>query len=146
MPEIVIERALRNGVPMIDLDIITETKPPNDEEPLRFRVTGIIDTGCPACVVVPGVLPDYFFEKSVLPAQFWMFSGISNESRAALMGLWFEDYRPKAFTVPVFEQEFGQYKCGDAFMLVGRSLLDMGVLTYDGPNKSVRWVYTPEDE
>lgn len=48
-----------SGVPMAEIDIITEIVPPSGQEPMIYPFCGIIDTGCPVCIVNPGVfLPE----------------------------------------------------------------------------------------
>ena len=144
MTGFVIEQELRDGVPMVALDIVTETKPPNGEEPRMFRVTGIIDTGSPACIVNTGVLPDYFFRDGLSSKPLWAFSGVFDGCRGATMGLWFMDHCNSAFAVPVFEKALGLYEPREPFMLLGRSFLNFGTFTYDGPSQKWKWVYDPK--
>jgi hypothetical protein len=60
------------------------------------------------------------------------------------MGLWFMDHLNNAFAVPVFEKALGLYEPGEPFMLLGRSFLNFGTLTYDGPNQKWKWAYDPK--
>ena len=144
MAGFVVEGKFTHGVPMVDVDVVTGTAPAKGEEPLMFRFSGIIDTGCPACIVNPGVLPEYFFQDAVPPEQFWAFSGVFDGCRGAKMGLWFSEYWTDAFAVPVYEKPVGLYKRGEAFMLLGRSFLTFGTFTYDGPNQSWKWKYNSQ--
>jgi hypothetical protein len=141
MAGLVLEGKLTCGVPMVNLDIITGAKPRNGEEPLVFRFTGIIDTGCPACIVNSGILPDYFFQEAVPSEQFLAFSGVFDGCRGAKMGLWFSEEWKDAFVVPVYEKPIGLYKRGEAYLLLGRSFLNFGTFTFDGPNQSWKWAY-----
>lgn len=142
MTGFVVEKEFTNGVPMVEVDIITETHPPNGEEWCSFPVTGIIDTGCPTCIVNRGVLPDYFFQESVPSQPFWAFSGVFENCRGAEMGLWFTKLWKDAFAVSVFEKPLGLYKTGEPFMILGRSFLQFGTLTYDGVGQKFKWVYS----
>jgi hypothetical protein len=136
-----VRQSLRAGVPMIDLAIVTQSEPPDDQVGQIFQVTGIIDTGSPACIVNVGVLPAYFFQDHLSPQSFRAFSGVFKGCQCATMGLWFEDHWKDAFEVAVFEKSLGEYEHGEPFMLLGRSFLHFGTFTYDGPNQEFTWAY-----
>lgn len=139
MPGFVVQGPLRAGVPMVELELIATIDPIAGESD-RYRLTGIIDTGSPACIVNVGVLPDYFFQDEIT-GDFVTFAGLFGGCRGSHMGLWFREQWKDAFRIPVYEKRLGIYGPGDPFILLGRSFLNFGTLKYDGPKQQFSWSY-----
>jgi hypothetical protein len=103
--------------------------------PDRFEILSIIDTGSPQCYVNVGTLRDIDYGQPTKD----IFAAIMGDpeyqcwGRVVRLGL---NSNGNSFSVelPVYEIPMGP------FMLIGQSLLDLGIFVYDGP-KSI-WTLT----
>ena len=112
-----------------------------EDDPLEEIVDfGIIDTGSKQCVINVGVFDEGVFTQE---SDGDLADGIGRQfdsrHREMVVRL-IQDGNVKQFRVPVYEMTLGLFPRGTRVMLIGRTILNQGVLVYDGMNQ--KWNMT----
>lgn len=112
------------------------------EDGLFDEITGmgIIDTGSKQCVINVGVFNEDLFAQN---SDSCLVDGIGrrfdSRHREMVVSL-MQDETKKQFRVPVYEMPVGLFPHGTRVMLIGRTILNQGVLVYEGTNQ--KWKMT----
>jgi hypothetical protein len=126
------------------IDVVIGAFPdPQDEsfyDEIEFK--GIVDTGSRQCVINAGVLSDYYFGEQPTSETLTDGLGAVHSCKIQTMLLTLSQAgKTKRFRLPVYEMPLADHRRGAPYMLLGRSLLNLGRLVYDGPNMNVRLTF-----
>ena len=105
---------------------------------------GIIDTGSQQCIINAGVFDEGFFaHESDGGMVYGIGRQVDSRHREMVVRL-MQDGIAKEFRVPVYEMTLGLFGRGVPAMLIGRTILNQGVLVYDGISQ--KWRLTFSDD
>jgi hypothetical protein len=103
---------------------------------------GIIDTASPQCVINAGVFDEIV---SAQESDGGLVDGIGRKfdsrHREMVVRL-MQDGSAKEFRVPLYEMTLGLFPRGVPAMLIGRTILNKGVLVYDGMNQKWTMIFS----
>lgn len=97
----------------------------------EYDTLAVLDTGSRQCLMMPGLFADRHFGGAPLRIDMVDSSRQGWDCRGQIFWLTFKSgNRTKTIEIPVYEMPFGTWPAGT--LLIGRTLLDQAIFTYDG--------------
>jgi hypothetical protein len=103
---------------------------------------GIIDIGSKQCIINTGVFDkEFFIDKNDSCFVDGIGRAFNSRCREMVVRL-IQGNGEKEFTVPVYEMTVGTFSHGMPAMLIGRTILNQGLLIYDGRNQKWNMIFS----